>query len=163
MKHLINLMFLAVLITVQVGAQAQLKEASDTARIPKKVMDGLHAKFAAAEVDKWTKEKEGDIFVYDIEFKRGGEKFEAEIKEDGTIHNWERAISAKDLPAAVKKAVEKNYPKAIMKEIMEIKTVKEGNDELEGYEIVLRVRDKKEVEVTVAPDGTILEDSGDKR
>jgi hypothetical protein len=48
-----------------------------------------------------------------------------------------------------------------MKEIMQITAVKAGKDELEGYEIVLKTRDKKEVEVTVAPDGTMLEDSGD--
>ena len=35
--------------------------------------------------------------------------------------------------------------------------------ELEGYEIELTTADKKEVEVTVAPDGKILEDSGEKK
>jgi hypothetical protein len=36
--------------------------------------------------------------------------------------------------------------------------VKNGNDELEGYEIVLKTADMKEVEVTMGPDGTILEE-----
>jgi hypothetical protein len=163
MKHIINSVFLAGLILLCVGARAQEKDKPDTTQISKKVMDGLKAKFPKPEVDKWTKEKEGDIFVYDIEFKQGGEKFEADIKEDGTIHNWEKAIAVKNLPPVVRKAVEKKYPKASMKEIMEITAVKNGKDELEGYEIVLRTRDKKDVEVTVAPDGKMLEDSGDKK
>jgi hypothetical protein len=40
---------------------------------------------------------------------------------------------------------------------MVITAVVDGKDVLEGYEIVLETTDRKEVEVTVAPDGKILE------
>ena len=50
-----------------------------------------------------------------------------------------------------------------MKEIMEVTEVKGKTEKLEGYEVNLETADKKEVEVTVAPDGKILEDSGDKK
>jgi hypothetical protein len=162
-KQLINSVVLSALLLVWTGAQAQEEDKSDANQIPKMVMDGLKAKFPKAEIDKWTKEKEGEIVLYDIEFRQEGQKFEADIKEDGTIHNWEKAITGKDIPAAVRRAVEKKYPKASMKEIMEITAVKNGRDELEGYEIVLKTGAKKDVEVTVAPDGTILEDSGQKK
>jgi hypothetical protein len=132
-------------------------------KIPEVVMHTLKAKFPKAEIHKWTKEKEGEIVVYDIEFRQVGRKFEADIKEDGTIHNWEKAIEAKDLPTAVKKAVEQKYPESILKEIMVITAVKDGEDALEGYEIVLETADKKELEMMVAPDGKILEDSGEKK
>jgi hypothetical protein len=132
-------------------------------QIPKKVMDTLKTRFPKAEIQKWTKEKEGDIVVYDIEFKQGTQKFEADIKEDGSIHNWEKEIAAKDVPEAVRTAVEKKYPKAAWKEIMQITEVKNNKEMLEGYEIVLETADKKEVEVTVAPDGKILEDSTDEK
>jgi uncharacterized membrane protein YkoI len=131
--------------------------------IPKAVMDALKAKFPKPEITKWTKEKEGDKVVYDIEFTQDGRKCEADIFEDGTIHNFEKAIAAKDLPKPVTEAVEKKYPKATMKEIMEITEVKDKKEMLEGYEIVLETADKKEVEVTVAPDGKILEDSTDEK
>jgi len=119
----------------------------------------LKTRFPRAEIHKWTKEKEGDAVVYDIEFKQRDQKFEADIKEDGTILNWEQEIAAKDVPEAAKTAVEKKYPKAKWKEIMQITEVKNMKEMLEGYEIVLETADKKEVEVTVAPDGKILEDS----
>ncbi|NIM97029.1 MAG: hypothetical protein GTO24_02755 [candidate division Zixibacteria bacterium] len=131
-------------------------------KIPKVVMDALKAKFPDAQIHEWTKEKEGDIVVYDIEFKQQDRKFEADIKEDGTIHNWEKEIAAGDLPESVKKAVEEKYPKSTHKEIMEITAVKEGKDVLEGYEIVLETADIKEVEVTVTLDGRILEESGEE-
>jgi uncharacterized membrane protein YkoI len=131
-------------------------------KIPKLVMDALKARFPDAEIHKWTKEKEGDIFVYDIEFKQQDRKFEADIKEDGTIHNWEKEIAAEDLPEAAMKAVETKYPESTIQEIMEITAVTEGKEALEGYEVVLETADKKEVEVTVAPDGAIIEGSGDE-
>lgn len=153
----------AGLLLAEAGAQTQDKEKPGLDQIPKKVMDGLKAKFPMPEIDKWTKETEGDIVIYDFEFKQAGEKFEADIKEDGTIHNWERAIATRDLPAVVRKALDKKYPRASIEEIMMITAVKDAKDELEGYEIVLKTADKKDVEVTVAPDGKILEDSGDKK
>jgi hypothetical protein len=131
--------------------------------IPKKVMDALKAKFPKAVIDKCTKEKEGDAVVYDIEFKEDGRKCEADIKEDGTIVNYEKEIAAKDLPKAVTETVEKKYPKATLKEVMEITEVKGKEEKLEGYEIVLVTADKKEVEVTIAPDGKVLEDSTEKK
>jgi len=155
---------LAGVLIAMPGALAQDKKEKDKLeldKIPKKVMDALKAKFPKAEIHKWTKEKEGDVTVYDIEFKQDKQKFEADIKEDGTIMNWEKEIAAKDLPDAVKKAVEKKYPKSTLKECMEVREIKDKKEKLEGYEIVLVTADKKDVEVTVGPDGKILEDSTD--
>ncbi len=153
----------AGLLLAQPVALAQDKDKPGLDKIPKKVMDALKAKFPKAEIHKWTKEKEGETVVYDIEFKQKGRKFEADIKEDGTIHNWEKEIAAKDLPKPVKKAVEKKYPKSTLKEIMAITAVKDGKDAPEGFEVVLETADKKAAEVTVAPDGKILEDSGENK
>src|SRR5262245_34725106 len=155
---------LAMGVLPQSAASAQEKNKPNLDKIPKRVMNALKVKFPKAEIHKWTKEKEGDVVIYDIEFKQEGRKFEADIKEDGTIHNWEKEVASQYLPDAVKKAVAKKYPKSVLKEIMEITAVKNGKDELEGYEIVLETADKqKEVEITVAPDGRILEDSGNKK
>jgi hypothetical protein len=153
----------AAMLVAQPAVCAQNKDKLGLEKIPKKVMDALKVKFPKAQIHKWTKEKEGDAVVYDIEFKQEGRKFEADIKEDGAIHNWEQEIAAKQLPKAVKKAVETKYPKSTLKEIMAVTAVKDGKDAPEGYEVVLETADKKAVEVTVAPDGKILEDSGDKR
>ncbi len=131
-------------------------------KIPTVVMAALKTKFPDAEIHKWTREEEGDITVYDIEFKQGDQKFEADIKEDGTIHNWEKEIATEDLPEAVRKAAEEKYPNCTHKEIMEITAVKEGQDALEGYEIVLETAEGREVEITVAPDGQIVEESTEK-
>ena len=142
---------------------AGAQEKPDLDKIPKIVMDALKAKFPKAEIDKWTREKEAGIVIYDFEFKQEGRKFEADIKEDGTIHNWEKEISVKDLPEIVREAVEAKYPKAALKEIMAITAVTDGKEALEGYEILLETAGKREIEVSVAPDGKFLEDSGEKK
>src|SRR5262245_57680681 len=129
-------------------------------KIPKAAMDALLAKFPKAQIDKCTKAKEGDDVVYDIEFKQEGRKCEADIKENGTYINYEKAIEAKDLPKVVRDAVEKRYPKATLKEVMEETEVKGRDEKLSAYEVVLVTADKKDVEVRLSPDGKILEDTG---
>jgi len=146
--------------TRPVGAQEQ---AVPVDKIPKAVMNALLAKFPKAKIDKCTKAKEGNDIVYDIEFKQEGRKCDADIKEDGTFINYEKAIEAKDLPKAVREAIEKKYPKATMKEIMQETEVKGKEEKLSAYEVVLVTAEKKELEVRVSPEGKILEDTGEKK
>jgi hypothetical protein len=98
-------------------------------KIPVVIRDALISRFPEAEIRMWTMEKEGDIVIHDIEFVQQDQKFEADIKEDGSIHNCEREIEFEDLPEKVKEAVETHYPGACL------------------------------VEIPVAPDGDIVEDS----
>jgi hypothetical protein len=107
---------LAGLLLLAPVSGAQDKDKLELSKIPKKVMEVLKTRFIAPEITKWTKEKEGDDDVYDIEFTVKGRKFEADIKEDGTIVNWEKEIAAKDLPKAVTRAVEAKYPKSTLKD-----------------------------------------------
>lgn len=136
------------------------EEAVPSDKIPKAVMDALLSKFPKARIDKCHKAKEGGDIVYDIEFKQEGRKCEADIKENGTYINYEKAIAAKDLPKAVTEAIEKRYPKATLKEIMEETEVNGKDEKLSAYEVVVTTADKKEEELRLSPDGKILEDTG---
>lgn len=150
---------LCLLIGTALWGADEEKVSSD--KIPKAVMDALLSKFPKAKVDKCTKAKEGDDVVYDIEFKEGTRKCEADIKENGGYINFEKAIEAKDLPKAVKDAIEKKYPKFSLKETMEETEVTGKDEKLSAYEVVLETADKTEVEVRVSPQGEILEDTGE--
>lgn len=129
-------------------------------KIPKVVMEALLARFPKAKIHKCTKAKEFGTVVYDIEFKQEDRKCEADIMENGTFINYEKAIEAKDLPKVVSDATEKRYPKSTLKEIMEETEVKGKDETLFGYELVLVTAEKKYVEMKLSPDGKILEDSG---
>ena len=60
-------------------------------------------------------------------------------------------------------AVEKKYPKSRIKEVMKITEIKDKKETPGGFEITLDTTDKKEVEVTVSPEGKIVEDSGEEK
>jgi hypothetical protein len=134
-----------------------------TAQLPANVMSALTARFPRAKIEKWTREKEEGKAVYDIEFTQAGKKFEADILADGAIHNWEQQVAASDLPAAVAQTVARQFPHAGMKEIMAVTAVTNGNERLEGYEIVVQRSRKRDVEMTVAPDGKVLEGPGKEK
>jgi hypothetical protein len=153
----------AAYLLIGTGPVRAQEEAVSPDKIPKAVMDTLLAKFPKAKVDKCTKAKEGSDVVYDIEFKQEDRKCEADIKENGTLVNYEMAIEEKDLPKVVREVIDKKYPKATLKQIMEEKEVKGAEEKLSAYEVVLVTAEKKELEVRVSPEGKILEDSGEKK
>ena len=130
-------------------------EAKDLDKIPKAVMDALKAKFPKARITQWVKHEV--MGVYDIEFTVDGVHGEAEIKVDGTYVKHEKEIVAKDLPEAVKKAVDAKYPKATLKKIKEITVVKDKKEMVGEYEIILESADQQLlVELLVDPDGKIV-------
>ena len=104
MRHSVVLLGAFVLFLFVGTALRAKEEPVPVDKIPKAVMDALLAKFPKAKIDKCTKAKEGKDIVYDIEFKQEGRKCEADIKEDGTFINYEKAIEVKDLPKAVREA-----------------------------------------------------------
>jgi hypothetical protein len=150
----------ALFLFIGTGEIRAQEESVPQNKIPKVVMDALLAKFPKAKIDKCTRAKEGDEVVYDIEFKQEDRKCEADIKENGTYINYEKAIEAKDLPKVVSDAVEKRYPKSTLKETMEETEVKGKDEKLSAYEVVLVTADKKDVELRLSPDGKILEGTG---
>jgi hypothetical protein len=164
MRHsVVSLGTIALFVFIGAGTVRAQEEAVPLDKIPKAVMDALLSKFPKAKIDKCTKAKEGNDIVYDIEFKQDGRKCEADIKENGVYINYEKAIEAKDLPKSVRDAIEKKYPKATMKEIMQETEVKGKEEKLSAYEVVLVTADKRDVEVRVSPEGKILEDTGEKK
>ena len=159
------LLFLLLCVLANCGQKKEKADVKETKmvtveeeKIPEAIMNALVAKFPQAEIEKWTKEKEDTIVVYDVEFKQADQKFEADIKEDGSIHNWEKEITYQDLPDTVRKVMEVNYPVSTIAEVMEITTVTDGMDILEGYEILFTTTDQKDMEVTISPAGAVLEE-----
>jgi hypothetical protein len=85
------------------------------------------------------------------------------VKEDGTITGYEKTIKAKDLPEAVTKALEDKYQKHTCKAAEEVHKLKDGNDELDCYEIVIETADQKKFELLVEKDGKIRKETAIKK
>jgi uncharacterized membrane protein YkoI len=132
-------------------------------KVPEKVMAAIKDRFPGADVTSVEKENEDGQVVYDIELKHKDRKYEMDVKEDGTVLEIEKEVAAKDVPEAVKKAVEAKYPKATLKEVMEVNKVKDKTETPDHYEVVLVTDDKKEIEVVVSLDGkTVKEEKEEK-
>src|SRR5262245_4336800 len=116
-----------VLLAAVAGADEKDKKIS-LDKAPKAVQDAIKGRFPKAEVASIEKETEGGKVVYDVELKHEGRKYEMDIQENGTVLEIEKEIAAKDLPEAVTKGIEAKYPKATLKEVMEMYTVK-GKEE----------------------------------
>lgn len=147
---------LAALLTAPAGADEHKGKKIDAKELPKAVADALKAKFPNALVTECHEEKDGDKVVYDVDFTVDKRKYEAEVLADGTIREWEKEIDAKELPKAVRDALDAKHPKATIKEAEEVYAVKGGKDVLEGYEVDVVTADKKEFELMIAPDGKVL-------
>jgi hypothetical protein len=59
------------------------------------------------------------------------------------------------MPKVVTEALEAKYPQATYKMIEEVIKVKDGEEKLEYYEVLLVTAEKKKLEVSVSPKGKI--------
>ena len=150
-------------VRLSLGALALLWPAMADSKLPKAVEDSLRTRFPGATIDKVSKEKEKGAVVYDIEFRQEGQKFEADFLASGALQNWERETPLAGLPAAVRDAAANRYPQAVIQSAMAVTAVANGKETLEGYELSLKTSGRKAIEMTVAPDGKIIEDSGARK
>ena len=125
-------------------------------KVPAQIMKAVTTRFPGAKLRSAEKETEDGKVVFDIELTHDGRKYEMDIKEDGTILEIEKEVALKDLSAAVKKAIEGKYPKATIKEIMEVNKVNGTQETPDHYEVVLTTADGKTLEVEVSLTGKIL-------
>ena len=143
--------FIIVALVARADEEKEKKISED--KLPREVAASIKARFPGAKLTSIEKEKENGQVVYDIELKHEGRKYEMDIKEDGTIIEIEKEVEAKDVPAAVTKAVADKYPGASIKEVMEVNKVKDKQETPDHYEVVIVTAEKKKMEVEVSLDG----------
>lgn len=138
------LMMSALFATIGLAACAQGLDAS---KVPAAVKTAFAKKFPGATAE-WGKENAKE---YEAEFKWNNKSASANFLIDGTWVETEAEINAADVPAAVKSAVEKKYPGAIISKVFKIDNSK-GE---QTYEAEIKTGNKKK-EVVLKADGTII-------
>jgi len=146
-------------VVALVGVVGAGEEKVPLDKLPRAVVDAVKKRFPDAELVSAEKEKDEGKTVYEVAIKNKGQSIEVTLTPEGVITEIEKQIEAKNLPAAVSKALEDKYPKATYKMIEEVIKVKDGKEKLEYYEVLLTTTDKKKkVEVGVSPEGKILKE-----
>ena len=121
-------------------------------KLPKAVVEALKTKFPKAKSDEaMTKTVDGKTRYVAVLFEEKL-KLHATLKEDGTITEWEKALTPKQFPKAVLDAVAEKYPKGKVEGGEVIYIVKDGKDTIWFYEVELEI-DGKTLEVKFLPDG----------
>jgi hypothetical protein len=125
-------------------------------RLPKAVADAVKKRFPRLDAKEATKEvTEDKKTVYEVTVTEGRKKIDVTLTPEGVIVMVEKEIDRNDLPEAVAAAIDAKYPDAAYKICEEIMPVKDGEEKLESYEVLLETKDKKLVEVVVSPEGKI--------
>ena len=130
--------------TISLAACAQELSAS---KVPTAVKTAFAKKFPGTTAE-WGKENSKE---YEAEFKLDGKSMSANFLTDGTWLETEAEISMTDVPSAVKTAVEKKYPGAVISKVYKIDNSK---GEL-TYEAEIKTSGKKK-ELVLKADGTII-------
>ena len=130
----------------------------DPASAPAQVRAAVEARFPGAQVTSVEREKEHGQVVYDYELRQAGRKFETDVREDGTLLEVEKQLTGAEVPEAVTRAVAAKYPKAQVREVMEVNKVTAGRETPDHYEVTLTGRGGGGKEVNVAMDGRVSEE-----
>lgn len=139
-------------------------EETEVDELPDNVETSFTKLFPKAVITEMSREDEGGIIVYDIEFTEDNTDRSAEVSVDGVVLEVSTIIDAESVPAAAMKAV-MNVAKGAA--IQEIERVEVGY-EFEGGQLVKLSASRMQYEVemargeqwatlTVATDGTVLE------
>ncbi len=145
-----------VLMSTGVVRADDSEESIPLDKVPKPLVDAVKKRFPKGEMQKdaSTEMKDGKT-VFEVTVKENGKTIDVTGTPEGALLSIEKEIADKDLPKAVKDAVEKKYPKASYKLAEEFNEVKDGKEKLLYYEVQLELADKKRVEVEIEPDGKI--------
>jgi uncharacterized membrane protein YkoI len=123
-------------------------------KVPKAVLDSVHAKFPDARLKGAEKEDENGATVYEVELTQKGEDYEITLTPDGSVVAVERVIPASALPSAVAKTLKERWPKAEIKKVEEI-----TKSEAVSYEVAITVPRQgraMKAEVTLDAQGKVL-------
>jgi uncharacterized membrane protein YkoI len=124
-------------------------------KVPAAVTDAVKAKYPGAEFTGAEKEEEDGGTVYELAFNHQGQKYEAELKPDGTLIAVDRKIQVSDLPPAVAGTLKKRFPRATLKDAEEVTK----GDTL-SYEVHISLPRQGRVlnaEVVLDPNGKVLD------
>ena len=145
-----------ILALVAVLSLSLMAMVTITEKVPQAVKEAFAKKYPTAKKVDW--EKEG-AEEYEAEFKMDGKKMSANFKADGTWLETETEIKTKNLPAAVKAAIAKQFPDYELEEAEQIETPTVAV----AYEVELEdEKNDVEIEAVFKADGTLVNSEVEK-
>ena len=135
------------LAIICLGSSAAYAQKISEDKVPAMVVTNFKKQFAKASKPQWEME-EAD---FEVNFKNNGVEYSAKYDKQGNWLETEQEIKNTELPAAVKNAIEKEFPKA---EIEESEKVSYPN-QASVYELEIE-HGKQKFEVQFSAEGKLL-------
>ncbi len=118
--------------------------------VPTAVMSAFQKAYPKAQIVGTNQETEDSTTYFEIESRDGKVKRDLLYKADGTVKEIEESITEADLPAAIKDAIAKEYPKGMIQ-----KGEKTTRDNVVEYELIVN-NGKDKMEVVLDETGKIV-------
>ena len=146
MKNLFIIFAIAAISSLSACNQAS-KE------VPEKVKAAFSQKFPEAKKIKWDKEDENE---WEAEFKMNGNEYSANFSSNGTWTETEYEIKKSEIPPEVQSTLRSEFAGYDIEEA-EVSETRDGK----VFEIQIE-KDEMDMEVTIAPNGSIVKKEGKK-
>ena len=130
-----------------IGAGAQ--QGSRSGALPPAVTAAFAKAYPKAAIDQWGAEQRDGQPVFEIESHEGTQKRDLLYTANGQLIEYEEAVTIAELPAAVRQAVSKAYPRATLQ-----KAERVVRGDVIEYEVLIKGATIKEVVLSAG--GAIL-------
>ena len=156
MRELTLLLLAPVLLAAQ---EVSIK----VAQLPPEIRAAVAKRFPGAPMVEAARETEDGKTFYEVTIRLNGKKVDVTATQGAQLTLIEREISKKDLPAAVTKLIDAQYPKAKYTIVEDVSTVSPTGETHSYYEVLLTDTKKEKWEVQVALDGSRILKSEKKK
>lgn len=146
--------FLALAL-IGTGARAD-EEKVPLDKLPRPVADAVKKRFEGAELLEAAKEVENGKTVYEVSLKHNDQKMDVTLTPEGKIETIEKEITIRHLPKVIKDALAFKFARSSIQKVEELIKVKDGEEKLEGYEVLLTTPENKTYEVVFGPNGKVV-------
>lgn len=131
---------ITAVLPVTVGqANAAEKELSKN-QVPKAVIEAFEKAHPNVKGLEFEEEMFEGKTAYELEYKENGTEYEFLCSADGTLLQKEKEIGGEMLPVPVTQAIEKAYPKSVIKEVEELM---KPDGTVTGYEVEIKASGKE--------------------
>ncbi len=130
-----------------IGTGAQ--QGSHSGALPPAVAAAFAKAYPKAAIDQWGAEQRDGQPVFEIESHEGKQKRDLLYAANGQLIEYEEAVTIAELPAAVRQAVSKAYPRATLHTAERV-----VRGDVTEYEVLIKGANVKEVVLSAA--GAIL-------
>jgi len=153
-RHTLVIILTFSIFSIVLAAEGKKEEGTEKKiakkELPSAVLTAFEKAYPEAKILGTSMETEDSTTYFEIESKDGKVKRDLLYKADGTVKEIEERVAQTDLPAAIKEAIAKEYPKGKIR-----KGEKTTRDNVVEYELIVR-NGKDKLEVVLDETGKIV-------